>query len=422
MYLILDLHGAPGGQGMDANISDYDETKPSLWESGANKSKTIALWRKLAERYSREPWMGGYDILNETNWPFSEPDNAPMLSLFREITKAIREVDTHHIIILEGNGWGNDYKGLTPPWDGNMVYSFHKYWTYNTPKVIEFITTLRETYNVPVWLGESGENSNSWFTNCIALCESQHIGWSWWPVKKPDNNNPLKVKVNSDYKALIDFWEGQGKAPSEQEAFNAVMQFAANHKFENCEFHPDVVDAMIRQPHSTETLPFKPHRIGQTVFACDYDLGRNGYAYSDFDTANYHQSEFGRYTSWNHGHCYRNDGVDIGECNDSVETNGYQVGWTTDGEWLLFTVNADATSRCTLLLRYATDENNPVVHFEIDGKPALGSITLPSTGGWQQWATFDAGEVTFPAGVHKVKFCLDKGSINLNYFRLAGVK
>lgn len=39
MYLILDLHAAPGGQGMDANISDYDTTKPSLWESEANKQK-----------------------------------------------------------------------------------------------------------------------------------------------------------------------------------------------------------------------------------------------------------------------------------------------------------------------------------------------------------------------------------------------
>ena len=33
IYLILDLHAAPGGQGSDAAISDYDPDKPSLWES-----------------------------------------------------------------------------------------------------------------------------------------------------------------------------------------------------------------------------------------------------------------------------------------------------------------------------------------------------------------------------------------------------
>ena len=31
MYVILDLHAAPGGQGYDQGISDYDPTKPSLW-------------------------------------------------------------------------------------------------------------------------------------------------------------------------------------------------------------------------------------------------------------------------------------------------------------------------------------------------------------------------------------------------------
>lgn len=72
MYLILDLHAAPGGQGNDLNISDRDPSKPSLWQSEANQQKTIALWRKLAERYAGEPWIGGYDILNEPNWGFTD--------------------------------------------------------------------------------------------------------------------------------------------------------------------------------------------------------------------------------------------------------------------------------------------------------------------------------------------------------------
>src|SRR5690606_37877251 len=55
LYLILDLHAAPGGQGNDLAISDRDPNKPSLWESEANEKKTIALWRKLAERYANEP-------------------------------------------------------------------------------------------------------------------------------------------------------------------------------------------------------------------------------------------------------------------------------------------------------------------------------------------------------------------------------
>ncbi|MEO8412594.1 MAG: cellulase family glycosylhydrolase, partial [Ginsengibacter sp.] len=67
MYLLLDLHAAPGGQGNDLNISDRDSSKPSLWQNEANQQKTIALWKKLAGRYKNEKWIGGYDILNEPN-------------------------------------------------------------------------------------------------------------------------------------------------------------------------------------------------------------------------------------------------------------------------------------------------------------------------------------------------------------------
>src|SRR5690606_22837812 len=112
MYLILDLHATPGGQGNDLNISDRNPDKPSLWESEANQQKMIALWRKLAEKYKDEPWIAGYDIINEPNWGFeskedskgiAEKGNVPLRKLMIEITKAIREVDQKHIIIIEGN-------------------------------------------------------------------------------------------------------------------------------------------------------------------------------------------------------------------------------------------------------------------------------------------------------------------------------
>ena len=103
MYVILDMHGAPGGQGKDAAISDYDATKPSLWESEANKAKLVALWRKIAERYANNPWIAGYDLINETNWTFPEGNNSQLRSLYGRITTAIREVDKNHMLVIEGN-------------------------------------------------------------------------------------------------------------------------------------------------------------------------------------------------------------------------------------------------------------------------------------------------------------------------------
>jgi len=419
MYLILDLHGAPGGQGKDANISDYDPSKPSLWESQANKDKTVALWRKLAERYSGEPWMGGYDLINETNWTFPEGNNSPLRELMVNITNAIREVDRNHIIFIEGNGFANDFSGLTPPWDDNMVYSFHKYWNYTSQESISFALNLRNTHNVPIWMGESGENSNVWFTGAVELFEKNRIGWSWWPVKKPGLNNPLKVTVNEDYTRLVNYWRGSAPRPEVDDAFNAVLQFAQNHRLENCRFQKDVVDALIRQPHTAETIPFKLYHTGEPVFAVDYNLGRSACAYLDNDSANYRLST-GVNVTWNQGYSYRNDGVDIQPCEDNDVTNGFNVGWTGDGEWMEYTVVCDSTAGYTLSIRSASGSGGAKVHLETDRVAITPLINLPGTAGWQNWQTTNVQEVILPKGTHKVRWIFDRGGSNLNYFKFSG--
>ncbi len=415
MYLILDLHGAPGGQGKDANISDYDPSKPSLWESQLNKNKTIALWKKLAERYSNEPWIGGYDLINETNWAFPEGNNSQLKNLMVAITTAIREVDTNHIIFVEGNGFANDFSGMTPPWDDNMVYSFHKYWSYNDQASINFALTLRNSYNIPIWLGESGENSNVWFSSLISLMEKNRIGWAMWPVKKPGINNPLRVVVNSDYTNLINYWKGTAANPGEVAAFNAVMQFAENHRIENCIYQKDVVDALIRQPHTNETIPFTAFSVGEPIYATDYNLGRSGYAYFDTDSANFHLNT-NVYEEWNKGWSYRNDGVDIQSCLDTYTTNGYNVGWTEDDEWMEYTLHADSTAAYSLDIRSASGSGGSKIRLEINGVAITPLITLAGTAGWQTWKTTKVSDLILEEGTHKVKFIFEQGGSNLNYF------
>ncbi|EDM33857.1 hypothetical protein PBAL39_13332 [Pedobacter sp. BAL39] len=47
--------------------------------------------------------------------------------------------------------------------------SFHKYWAFNDQASAEGMLKARDEQNVPVWLGETGENSNVWFTEAIRL-------------------------------------------------------------------------------------------------------------------------------------------------------------------------------------------------------------------------------------------------------------
>jgi len=422
IYLILDLHAAPNGQGNDLPISDRDPSKPTLWESDAAQQKTIALWRKLAERYADEPWIGGYDIINEPNYGFEDPKgdirgtneskNEPLRKLMVEITKAIREVDTKHIVIIEGNGFGNNYNGVLPAWDDNTVLSFHKYGNFNTVDAIRRFLDLREQYNVPLWLGESGENSNTWFYECIKLVESNDIGWAWWQNKKMNINEPLEIKVPEGYSKLLDYWAGKGEKPSEEEAWKTLQQLLENIKIKNNVFHKDVVDAMFRQVYSAETKPFKDHVIEKDaeIQAVDFDMGRQRLAYYDKDTASYHYTP-GVNTRGNRGGAYRNDGVDIQR--EGSEVHIFSI---EEGEWLQYTVNVSRAGRYTVSFEVATANDSARISFSSGKKKLINSQALENTGGLQQWKISAPQSVRLEKGVQQIRVYADKGGFNFRRF------
>ena len=428
MYLILDLHAAPGGQGENADINDYDPTKPALWESEANREKTIALWRRLAERYADEPAIAGYDIINEPNWGFqhhaddpngcSETENLPLWELQRDITAAIRTVDTNHLVIIEGNCWGNNYRGLPELWDDNLVVSFHKYWNPNDQASIQHMLNLREERNVPIWLGETGENSDTWFTDAISLFEKNGMGWAWWPLKKLGYNNPLQIPLNPGYQKIIDYWQdpAPASAPDPDTAYAALMQLAENTRFERNIPHPEVVDAMIRQPHAETAVPFRAHRIGAGkaayVYLTDFDLGRAGIAYADTEVDNTTTKAGGQ--AWNYGAAYRNDGVDIRVAADA-RTNGYAVGWTAPGEWLQYTLSVDTGGTYRVALRSAAPERGAVVRLTVDGTAVTPDVALPATGDAETWRTTPLGTVRLERGTAVVRLYVIGGGADLNW-------
>jgi len=361
MVLILDLHAAPGGQGNDLNISDRDPDKPSFWDDPANQDKAIALWAKLAERYRDEPHIGGYDLVNEPNWGFAdksdrngcaEKGNVPLREFLVRATRAIREVDRNHIVFLAGNCWGNNYEGVFDEglWDDNLVISFHRYWNFTTPDTLAGALALREKHGIPLWLGETGENSNDWFARTVALVEAEGIGWAWWPLKKIRYNNPLQIVPNPGYRELLDYWQGKGPKPRAEDAEAALMRFATHDvRFEHNVRHPDVVDALFRAPHSELSVPFKPHRIaadGGSLRASDFDMGRNLVAYRSLAPANYHVSTGGERITWNRGMTYRNDGIDLAlDAAGEAYVEGLQA-----GEWLKYTLEVAQAGRYRLAI------------------------------------------------------------------------
>ena len=185
LWVVLDLHGAPGGQ-TGRNIDD-GWGHPWLFESEEAQARTIAIWRRLAERYRGETAVLGYDLLNEPLPNGYEELNPRLEPLYKRLVAAIREVDPDHVIFLGGAQWDTNFSVFGPPFAPNLAYTFHKYWNETTDASIQPYLDFRARHDVPVWLGESGENDDAWIRACVELMERHGIGWCFWPYKKLDS-------------------------------------------------------------------------------------------------------------------------------------------------------------------------------------------------------------------------------------------
>ncbi len=409
IYLILDMHAAPCGQSAN-NISDYNPNFPSLWESNANKDLTVKIWRQIAERYNNKEWIGGYDLLNEPAWNLGT-NNQPLRDLYIRITDTVRAVDQNHLIFIEGNWYATDFAGLTPPWDENMAYSFHKYWNGNTQSSIQYLVDIRNTTNRPLWLGETGENSNKWFVDCVELMKTNNIGWAWWPHKKIGSiAGPLSAYKLGDYQVLLNYWNGQSGRPTPSFAMNALMSQANMLLIENCVYQKDVIDALMRQPFNNATIPFASNQIPGIIQATEYDLGKMSQAYNDVDYQNIGSGN----TTWNSGWSFRNDGVDIEGCND-FSSNGYDVGWLATGDWLKYTINVTQSGLYDINLNIAAPSAGGKIFLSMDGQSLTPVMDVPATGGWQSWQYITAPAIFIPAGVHKLQANFYFGGFNFSY-------
>jgi len=148
-----------------------------------------------------------------------------------------------------------------------------------------------------------------------------------------------------------------------------------------------------------------PAAVPGTVQAANYDTGGQGVAYnvtSVNGTAN----------------SYRPDGVDLENCSDTG--CGLDLGWTAQGQWFRYTVNAASAGNYTVSFRVASP-NGVTDAFHIantSGTSLTGPVNVPATGGWQNWTSVTA-TVTLPAGQQILVLDQDNGGWNIRYISFA---
>ena len=403
MYIILDMHCAPGGQN-GGPISDSDGTA-RLWLEEENKELTIQIWREIAEYYSDETLIAGYDLINEPVLP-GGVTLEEFKQLYMDITEAIREVDNNHLLWIEGNWYGTDFAGLTPPWDDNMGYSFHKYWGSTALSTIQQYLNLRDQHNVPLWMGESGENSNEWYYQVFKLFEENNIGWNFWTHKKVDKlTSPYSAYVSPQYQLILDYVSGNIDQLDANLASMGWTSLANSLKIENCDIRPGLIAALTDPEYGTISKPFAPHSIPGMIPAYQYDIGARGLAYTDSD---YWNDGDGGY---NDGWVGRNDGVDL-EGSDDHPDIPFTVGWTEAGEWLGYTIQDVTPGTYEVSFSISAPEAGGIFFAQLEGQN-LGVINVPATGGWYNWDDISGQTVTISEGEKFLKIQIVQNGFNI---------
>jgi endoglucanase len=257
--VILCMHAAPRAQNPEL-MSDTVDGQPHLWtEPTVYQPWTINLWQAIAERYANETTVAGYDLLDEPLLSESNPTSggSTVRTFYVQVTAAIRTVDKNHIIFACGTAWCGSkagVKAILPTWDNNMVLVFHKYWDKNNTASIQGYLDIRTQHNVPIWNGETGENSNSWAQGMSTLLNANNIGWSWWTIKKVNGTagnagnkpQPYEIPEPANYIDVINYVNnlGTGTPPSQSDAANIFLGLAANAATSKCKFNSALITAL----------------------------------------------------------------------------------------------------------------------------------------------------------------------------------
>ena len=244
LYVILDMHDAPGGQTGD-NIDD-SYGYPWLFESEASQQLFCDIWRRIAEYYRNEPVVLGYDLINEPIAPYF--DNMDELNkllepLHKRVTAVIREVDPNHIIMLGAPQWNGNFDPFTEwTYDDNIMYTCHRYGGDASVAAIGNFIAFKEKTNLPMYMGEIGHNTDEWQEAfCIAM-EQSNIGYTFWPYKKIRNSCFAGIVPPENWEKVIEFseaprstyFEVRAARPDQELARKAMLDFIEASRFENC--------------------------------------------------------------------------------------------------------------------------------------------------------------------------------------------
>ena len=260
IYVIIDMHGAPGSQnGRDhsgVNGNDDRATEVAISEffwgdkAAANQRLYLDLWAKIAERYKDNPAVAGYDLLNEPYCAYrydsgksDEELHSTLWNIYDRAYDTIRGIDKDHIIIMEAT-W--DPVDLPNPSDygwTNVMYEYHQYHygdydNTNGEQISKMQGKLdaiaKANYNVPSYMGEFAffNKAETWEAG-LKLLNDAGMNWTSWTYKTASNQgnwglfhhtSDNKVSISGDSESAIREKWARVATSSENTSLTAAMK------------------------------------------------------------------------------------------------------------------------------------------------------------------------------------------------------
>ncbi|MCX2750069.1 glycoside hydrolase family 5 protein [Arthrobacter sp. MI7-26] len=227
IYSILDLHALPGHQNQHWH-SDNPTHWASFWTHKHFQDRVVHLWEALADRYKDNPWVAGYNPINEP----ADAVGDVIGPFYRRLESAIRAVDRKHILFLDGNRYSTQFDQLGDPLP-NTVYTAHDYalpgfvdggpypgesrGKYVDRSVIEKTFLDRTQYmrqtGTPIWVGEFGpvytgdperdEQRIRLLEDQLEIYREHEASWALWTYKDIGLQGVVSVPAEAPYMKQI---------------------------------------------------------------------------------------------------------------------------------------------------------------------------------------------------------------------------
>ena len=227
IYAILDLHAVPGAQNQHWH-SDNPTQWAHFWGQRQFQDRVVNLWEHIADHYRGNPWVAGYN-------PVNEPGDALGTTIgpfYRRLESAIRAVDPGHILFLDGNRYSTQFDQLGDPLP-NCVYTAHDYalpgfvdggpypgvsrGQYIDRDRIEETFLARTEYmrdsGTPIWVGEFGPvytgdpekdaQRRRLLEDQLEIFERYDASWALWTYKDIGLQGIVTADPASEYMTRI---------------------------------------------------------------------------------------------------------------------------------------------------------------------------------------------------------------------------